>query len=261
MDNTAIKVIAFNSATENKSSGEYVPILPYADAVLRANTSGVMPPRFSVGLENASYQLPKNMGGDVKVFLEVESESDPGFTVRTPLSLVNYCIADYDKGMPSAALCKEIDTRNRIAKDHNQAVTGIVSLFFQKNGCSCANGKILPPPEPEEARVELTKYVNDIFAKKEELYTKVLAYLGKRGFYCPRDFELKDAVNFANDVADGEERQKVKEKGGKRLNIPAYPPSHWDGVSATDDAGNKIEWVRMPDHTFLSPHMEVAFKE
>jgi hypothetical protein len=254
-----IKQVPFKDPRKDISPADgYTALMPQSDAILYHNCTNVTPPRFAMGLEPAIFKMSPEFGGDMKVYLDVEGDN---FELRTPLKLVNYYDADYESGIPDAETCNEIDTKNGVAIEHNKVVTSIISMFYQQNGCNCAVGRIVPPSEPELARVELAKYVEKLLADKDRFYEAVLAYLGHRDLFYPRDFLLKDAKERADDIAEMEEINRKKKKGTIRLHIQTFPPSRWDGVSETDSNGTHIVWHRMPDHSFITPHIVAMAKE
>jgi hypothetical protein len=98
---------------------------------------------------------------------------------------------------------------------------------------------------------------------KDKFASTVLAvrYLEDRSKVCQRDYEISDAVEYANEVSFSEEiAQRIARGGGMvRFRIVGSRPATWSGVDTDRDSmGRRVKWEKDEHHTFISPGATVV---
>lgn len=205
------------------------------------------------------YDMGPERGGEVKAYLHVVSETPGAFDVEVPLRMMPYKTAKDPKMCFDLGTCRQLDTLNRTLEEHNRYITSLLSLFANKNGCGTSAGHVTLPPPPENLAETRIVRLKEIVKDKYGSTLLAVKYLFQHKKDCEKDYQIENAVQFANEVAFEKYVHEKQQKGQFRFRIPGSPPAFWDGFPTNRDSfGRRVKWVKGENHCFISPEVIIV---
>ena len=211
-----------------------------------------------VGVESM-YDMGPERGGRVRVRLDVSSESG-AFHKSIALRMLPYKTPDDPGQCFDIKACQATDACNSLLEEHNRYITSLISLFVHHNGCGTSTGHVTLPPPPDNMVLTRIVRLQEVFKDKHAATMLAIRYLHTTaGALCERDYKVEDAVSVANDHAYDAYVKNRSTLGGFRFRMPGSPPASWDGCPHhRDSAGRRVMWARGPNHSFISPDVNVV---
>jgi hypothetical protein len=190
--------------------------------------------------------------------------SNAGYDEEIPLRMLPYKTPTDPVKCFDLQVCHATDKANEALQSHNRYITSLLSMFCKENGCGTSAGHITLPPPPDNMAITRIDRIDGMM--KDKFATTILAvrYLSDHKKICQADYEIADAISYANDVAfDVTIQDKIeKSKGKVRFRIVGSPPCTWSGnPDERDSFGRRVKWSRKTHHTFLSPEVDVVLAE
>ncbi len=213
---------------------------------------------------DAVYDMGTDHCGRVSVSVRIRSPKDhdgTGYDEEIPLKLLPYKTAEDPKMCYNLPTCRAIDKANEEIENHNRYLTLLISMFVKANGCGTSAGHVTLPPAPTNMTITRTERIGELMNDKFASVVLAVRYLEERSKVCQKDYEIEDAVEYANDVAFQEdiEAKIQKWQGRVRFRIVGSPPATWSGRETDRDSiGRRVKWSRDKHHTFISPCAEVV---
>jgi hypothetical protein len=210
----------------------------------------------------AVYDMGPERGGRVCVHLQIVSEQPGGFERRVPLRMLPYKMPKDPAMCFDIRACQATDAENLVLEEHNRYIASLLSLFVHESGCGTSAGHVTLPSPPDNMVLTRVIRLQNVLKDKHAATMLAVRYLYGLGEVCERDYMVEDAVAVADDRAFCRYIDDKRAAGRFRFRMPGSPPASWDGFSAhPDSAGRRVEWVRGPNHSFISPEVNVALLE
>ena len=234
-----------------KADVSYVPYVP--PMVKTIEGSSVKPPLCKLG---AGVEVPRVYEVDnfrffcFLHFVDVTEQYDE----ETPLAMCKYVKPAGEKGIYSMTACRDANVTNARREAHNKFIVDTFRQFMPAYDCGMSGGRMTMPEAPPDFSKQRKEALEKM--KKDQLQCAKMAieYLAAHELYCGKDFAFDKAFEKANDVAYEEAIREYISLGRIRVNnIPGRIASWWDGVSATDELGQRVCWKRDEFHTFATP--------
>lgn len=202
------------------------------------------------------YDMGPENAGKVRAFLRLVSDAET-FDISVPLEMIPYKTPGDPKQCFDPEVCKAVDAANEEIENHNRYITSLLSIFIRENGCGTSANHVTLPPPPESLSVTRINRLQNIFKDKHASTCLAVRYLFTLGKNCGKDYDIADAVKYADDVAFEEAiSQKISSGKPVRVRAPGSGWVSWSGkVEDPDTAGRRLTWTRGHNHSFLSPEI------